>query len=271
MQFRPVFLVKGIKKTKRESPVTQYTERGGKVDRWRVDIVHGYYPDLSMDLTYETEGDARRGFGEWQVYDPVQIIEALQGERFEVKEIGKVRRHGTPNRYTGVAATSSVWQVSFEGEAGTWMNQYHPVEQRANTYKVGDSLTPLDLFGVLPSVPEDVSDYLDEVAADAREARAEAARLEAERLAAEQRAAELAALEAAAANAAAVAAAQAAALAAQQAAYQAQVNAQNAQANANAAATSAAMALHQQIMQQQAAAGKATGVPGAGQSGFWGY
>lgn len=244
---RRIFMVTRLKEMRRQPPKEEQVVQESKERLWKVQLSHGYYFGLVLDLWFETREQASQRFSPFTVYSPFQLVEAMNNERFTVTAIEKTKR-ALPATNDTVQGVRDSWRIAYDGEqVNSHMDQYYPAEAMTRQYRKGQLTTLDDFFRSLPVTPSDVADYLDDIAAKARAAaeEAERARLAEEEARRVEEAAALAALGAR--NNAEANAAEAAARAAREAAT---ATAQQAQANAASAAAAAQQALNASTLER---------------------
>lgn len=168
MRYSPIFLVTEYLEAKRKSPASRYSENAAMMDVWKVGMIHGYYAGMGMDLFFPNDGEASR-FSLWTLWNPQELIAALDNRRFQVQSITKTKRMSARGEYSGQRRLVDSWKVSFGGDHDDYLDMQHPTEGSAKAFRFGKSYTPADLFGTLPAIPRDVSFLLEEIAARNRE------------------------------------------------------------------------------------------------------
>jgi hypothetical protein len=160
--YKPIYLVTQYKNVKRESQANKYSV-GEKLDLWKVGMIHGYYTGMGIDFFFPDEPDASR-FTPWTIYDPGQIIEAMENRKFTVKGIKKTMQMSGRNKYTHHRSLVDAWIVQFEGERNDAIDVWHPHEASARRYSFGKSYSTADILGTTPAIPRDVAALLEEIA-----------------------------------------------------------------------------------------------------------
>jgi hypothetical protein len=127
---------------------------------------------MGIDFFFPDEPDASR-FTPWTIYDPGQIILAMENRKFTVKGIKKTMQMSGRNKYTHHRSLVDAWIVQFEGERNDAIDVWHPQEASAYAYSFGKSYTTAGILGTVPSVPRDVTALLEELARRAAVAAAE--------------------------------------------------------------------------------------------------
>lgn len=243
-------MVTKIKEMLRRPPENEYGLQGDRERLWKVQLIHGYYYGLTLELWFPTKERATEKFSPFTPYSPLELVRAMESERYTVTSIEKTKLVGVANAYTDQKVAKDAWRIAYDGERDTYMDQWYPNEAMTRQYSRGQAVTIEDYFRSLPVTPMDVADWLEDVfrQAKAAEEEAEAARLarEAADEETEQRRLEAEAAQGQANNAAANAAhAAAQAASAQAAALQAQWQAAAVAAEAQARAAAQAAAQEQ--------------------------
>lgn len=156
----PIWLVTEFRRTKRSSPACKYAAKSEKVDLWKVGLTHGYYAGMGMNFFFETQEQASR-LSLWTIYDPSELIDALDNRTFTVQSITKTYQMSAPSQYTDLRTLVDSWKVSFEGEQNDFLDQFFPWEAVARSYSFGRPYTMGGLLGTLPAIPRDVRAQLE--------------------------------------------------------------------------------------------------------------
>lgn len=187
MPARPIFLVTKIKNVRRKNPANRFTGMSDTSDLFNVHFKHGYFPGVSMDFYFTDKNEADE-FNAWQIYDPSQILANVQSrEPYTVESVEKSWWRPPTEEYSEPVQAQESWIVLLESARsdhegakkgghprGKGIKLRFPTEAEASRYKKSRDYTPQDILGTLPALPIDISNQLQDVADQARQAQDQA-------------------------------------------------------------------------------------------------